>query len=389
MTTGSQSPIDRLRGQAERAIASSKSRNTILPLLERLARTAAPGTDAARFAHRHLAEYLVEQNPWRALGHLRHALRAGAASTSSAPSSSGAPISEASDDDALHALGGLAHALLGNFHSAIAAYRRAVAVVPTNPWYQHNLGHLLDVGIDRPAAALPHLEAAHRAAGPDDGEISASLAHCLARLRRLPAALAHADVAVATCPDNEDHRRLRAWIAAGAIDAEDTRRDHDEPARRPPSAQPEPTADASSTGSTTAATVDPGADEVVATDGAPNRPRRPRRSAALAQLAERIRERLVAAGHAANDVSEVLRLWDGYGATLSPKQLKSAGETFWLALAEVAIEQLGELAPERATDELVVTVARRHGVATDRLRERWDELHTHRQKSAGRRRARR
>lgn len=215
MAAGSESAIERMRTQAERAMASSKSRNTVLPLLERLARAAPEGSETSTFAHRHLAEYLVEQHPWRALLHLRKVL-----GLASVGGSKGTTRPErhapAVDDDGAHALAGLAHALLGNYHAAVASYRRAVTAAPRNPWYQHNLGHLLDVGLDRPTLALRHLETAHRAAGPDDGEISASLAHCLARLGQLDAALGHVEVAIATSPENAEHQRLRTWILSGA-----------------------------------------------------------------------------------------------------------------------------------------------------------------------------
>jgi predicted Zn-dependent protease len=44
----------------------------------------------------------------------------------------------------------------------------------------HNLGHLLDVGMDRPEEALEHLARAH-AAEPSHREIAASYAHALVR----------------------------------------------------------------------------------------------------------------------------------------------------------------------------------------------------------------
>jgi hypothetical protein len=456
MTSGTQSPVDRMRGQAERAIASSKSRNTIMPLLERLVRAAEPGSEAARFAHRHLAEYLVEQNPWRALGHLRHARRDEAKS-----SPRDLVMDDGRDDDALNALAGLAHALLGNYRSAIGAYRRAVALVPSNPWYQHNLGHLLDVGIDRPELALAHLEAAHRSAGPDDGEISASLAHCLARLRRLPAALAHAEVAVATCPDNADHRRLREWILAGAIEADPSARDAarndrpkgdapiDPPAGEPASAVPAvgtspgaldavPAGDdgprrsgagnaargragqsragherggqrradqgrasnGAASGGTAADLASASARSVSQPEAgthpgdvaAPARPRRPRRSAAVTRLARRIHERLRATGHSERDAAGVMRLWDRYGATLTPDQLESVAEGLWFALAELAAGLVVD-APEVATQspraEALAAIAQRHGVSPEQLRARWAELDAHRQKAGGPRRARR
>jgi hypothetical protein len=153
-----------LREQAERALASARGRRTVEPILERLLRVASPGSDSAVFAHRCLAEYRVEEHPWRALLHLRHVLAAHP------------------DDDVAHAMAGLAHAMSGNYRSAVAAYRAALAASPQNPWYHHNAGHLLDVALDRPSRALPHLRAANEALGRNEPEIAASLVHCLARL---------------------------------------------------------------------------------------------------------------------------------------------------------------------------------------------------------------
>ncbi|MBN8614077.1 MAG: hypothetical protein J0L92_25995 [Deltaproteobacteria bacterium] len=154
----------RLREQAEHAIATAQSRKVVEPLLERLVSLAAPGSDAALLAHRYLAEYRLEDHPWRALLHLKHVLSAHP------------------EDDVAHAMCGLAHAMSGNYRSAVTSYRAAAQAAAENPWYHHNLGHLLDVALDRPATALPHLRIAFELLGQDEPEVSASLIHCLSRM---------------------------------------------------------------------------------------------------------------------------------------------------------------------------------------------------------------
>ncbi|WP_236605578.1 tetratricopeptide repeat protein [Sandaracinus amylolyticus] len=197
-----ESAVERLRKQAERAIAAAQGRRVVEPLLERIVSLAPDGSDASVFAHRHLAEYRIEDHPWRALLHLRKVVGAHP------------------DDDVVHALMGLSHALLANFRSAVSSYRRALALAPRNPWYHHNLGHLLDVALDQPATALRHLEFAHRAANPPEHEIAASLAHCLARLGRIDDARETATVAVQGEPRNREHKQLLAWIERGAPEEE-------------------------------------------------------------------------------------------------------------------------------------------------------------------------
>lgn len=196
----SESAIDRLRKQAERAIAASQGRKVVEPLLERIVSAAPDGSEASVFAHRHLAEMRIEDHPWRALLHLRKV------------------VVTHPDDDVVHALMGLSHALLANFRAAVTSYRRALGLAPRNPWYHHNLGHLLDVALEQPGAALRHLEFAHRAASPPEHEIAASLAHCMARLGRIDEAREMAASAVAAEPKNKEHKQLLAWIERGAPD---------------------------------------------------------------------------------------------------------------------------------------------------------------------------
>jgi len=200
--------LSRLRERAERALASGRRGGDVLTVLETMTREAPDGSAHALFAHRHLAELQLSGSPWRAALHLRRLVQAGAA------------------DDSAHALMGLSQALLGNYRTAVASYRRAIKLAPKNPWYHHNLGHLLDVGLSDSTAALDHLRIAQRIQ-PEEDEIAASLAHCLARVGQLKEAEAMAQQAVRRSPRNREHLALLEWIRSGA------------PSNITPSARPE------------------------------------------------------------------------------------------------------------------------------------------------------
>jgi len=212
--------VETLRRRAERALDEGRGRRVVEPILERILKLAPDGDPARVFAHRHLAELRLEQDPWSSALHLRKV------------------IAESPHDDVSHSLMALAQALLGNYRAAVAAYRRALALSPRNPWYHHNLGHLLDVALDDPTCALPHLELALEHADPPEHEITASTSHCLARVGRLDEAHELAQEAVSAAPHNEDHRALLRWIDRGAPRDEpvhplraETRTPADEPGR--------------------------------------------------------------------------------------------------------------------------------------------------------------
>ena len=196
MGTGA-STIEELWEQAEEALEASSKRAE--GLLTQLLSAADEGSEASLFAHRHLAELHLEDNPWKAALHLRRVLR------------------HCEEDDILHALMGLCHALLGNYRVAVRSYREASSIAPQTPWYHHNLGHLMDVALDDPSGAHPHLRRAYELE-PEHDEIIGSLAHCVARLGDLDEALKLAELAQEQGPCNPDHRGLIDWIEAGAID---------------------------------------------------------------------------------------------------------------------------------------------------------------------------
>jgi len=165
--SGPHADPEALRATIERALRREDPDGDVIPMLERLQTIAHEGSDHRKFADRRLAELLLEAEPWRAAVYLRRLIE-----------------EDGADDDAHWALMGLAQALLGNHRFAATAYRKALSIDPGNPWYAHNLGHLLDVGLDKPAEALKHLELAHKRV-PDATAITCSLVHALWRVGRI------------------------------------------------------------------------------------------------------------------------------------------------------------------------------------------------------------
>ncbi len=196
MASPEESPQSRLERQLEQALRAGRSKSFLLPQLERLAAMADAGSRAWCFANKTIAELLIEQAPWRAAVHARRVSVA------------------VPDDEAAHALLGLALAVQSNYRAAISAYRRALAIDPRNPWYAHNIGHLYDVALDQPRDGLAFLQRAHREA-PEQDDVASSLAHCLARTNRRPEALELAAELAARRPDRQDFSELHAWIARG------------------------------------------------------------------------------------------------------------------------------------------------------------------------------
>ena len=211
----------RLRRDVEWALRRALDPTDVLPLLHRLARTAPEGTDESVFAHRQLAELLVERHPWRATLHARRALAA------------------RPDDDRACAVLALCQTMLGNYRYAVSAYHRALMCAPKNPWYAHNLGHLLDVALSRPHDAIFWLRTAHAGAG-QSAEIASSFAHALARAGELGEAkrvLARAMKRGAS----REQVALWKWLEKGAPAEEDSPRPRPSPmATAPDQAAPSP-----------------------------------------------------------------------------------------------------------------------------------------------------
>jgi cytochrome c-type biogenesis protein CcmH/NrfG len=153
--------VDRLMGDVAYGMANGFGPRDLVPMLEKLVKAAPTPSDAARFAKLHLAELLVTIQPWRAAVLAREVAR------------------ERACDRAERVLG-MALMTMAHFKAALGALRRARELAPHDPSHAHNLGHLLDAGLDRPLDALHHLRAALRAA-PGEPEIASSLAHALAR----------------------------------------------------------------------------------------------------------------------------------------------------------------------------------------------------------------
>lgn len=181
--------LERLVGDVEWAKRQRLPARDLVPMLRRLVAAAPEGSPERQRARRDLAEQVVSTNPWLAARLARDVLRGG-------------------EDERAYGVLGLAHTLLGNYRAAARAYRKALAIAPGAPEYEHNLGHLLDVAFDRPLSALPHLRRA-LAALPAEAEIESSLAHALARLGRIAEATEHLRSAM-----NGDDERVAATLAA-------------------------------------------------------------------------------------------------------------------------------------------------------------------------------
>ncbi len=186
----------RLRQEIERALRRAFDPADVLPRLARLAKIAAPSSDDGVFAHRQLAELLVERHPWRAALHARRAL------------------SFRGDDDRAWAVLAFCQTLLGNFQCAATAYKKALACAPANPWYAHNLGHLLDVALGAPERALPFLRSAYGKKA-ENSEIVASYAHALARAGKTAEARAVLERALVRFESRELEALVR-WLDQGA-----------------------------------------------------------------------------------------------------------------------------------------------------------------------------
>ena len=187
-----------LKRQIEWTLARAINPADVLPMLHKLARLAEDGSDENVFANLHLAELLVERRPWRAALCARRVL------------------AQRPDDDRGWATLGLCQTLLGNYNFAVHAYHRALTGAPKNPWYAHNLGHLLDIALGHAAEAVTWLKRAHEGA-PDSDEVAASYAHALARAGRIAdARKVLVGVRATKRGSSREHLALLKWLDQGA-----------------------------------------------------------------------------------------------------------------------------------------------------------------------------
>jgi Flp pilus assembly protein TadD len=153
--------VEELFSNVNWALSRGLPKRDLLAMLKKLVSTAASGSPEQRFAKIELAELIVREQPFRAARLASDVLAHG-------------------PDPRVYGLLGIAHSLLGSLRASRDAYEHAVALDPEHPAYRHNLGHLLDAGLDRPKEALVHLSAAFRAA-PHEPALASSYAHALAR----------------------------------------------------------------------------------------------------------------------------------------------------------------------------------------------------------------
>lgn len=186
------------------------------PMLVELARRAPDGSRAWAYACCELAERVMGEEPWHASVLARRVTR-------SCP-----------EDHRGWGLLGLSSSLLGHHRFAVVAYRRALRLQPSNPWYAHNLGHLLDAVLGEPTKALPLLQSAYVTlhgweADVVDGlqlerarqEVTSSLAHALLSSGDLPSARALMKQVIRGAARPEHHELYREILAReeAAVDA--------------------------------------------------------------------------------------------------------------------------------------------------------------------------
>lgn len=156
----------------EWALSQGLPAGDLVPMVQRLMNRAEPHSPHANYAKRQLAELIVRKEPFRAARLAKEVLRYNP------------------DDDRAHAALALACLLMGHYRLAERSYRTALSLVAHCPWYAHNLGHLLDVAMNRPEEAVPLLSMARRAL-PHEPEIASSYAHALYRAGRSDEAWQH------------------------------------------------------------------------------------------------------------------------------------------------------------------------------------------------------
>jgi tetratricopeptide (TPR) repeat protein len=188
--------VERLVSDVSWAISRGLPKRDLIAMLRRLIATATRGSPEQAFAKLELSELIVGDEPFRAA---RLALDV---------------LKESPEPRAFGVLG-IAHSVLGNFRAARRAYEQALALDPDHPAYRHNLGHLLDVALDRPRDALRHFAVARRAR-PHEPAIVSSEAHALARSGQSARGVSLL-VQVLGWSAEEAEARVAEWIAAPPI----------------------------------------------------------------------------------------------------------------------------------------------------------------------------
>jgi len=181
--------LERMLTDVEWAMSKQFAARDLVPMLENLVRAAPSASEASYFAKLRLSELIVGDAPFRAARLARDVLASG-------------------ESDRAWAVLGLAHTMLGHYRSAAKAYRRALVLAPECGVYEHNLGHVLDVALNRPRDALAHLERAHRDL-PGECEIASSYAHALLRSGQLEKARELLETAVKSRAEADEI--LKAW----------------------------------------------------------------------------------------------------------------------------------------------------------------------------------
>lgn len=107
-----------------------------------------------------------------------------------------------------------AQATLGNYHSAVKSYARALYFYPDDANMAHNLGHVLDVGLNQPDDGIQWFEHALRIE-PANADFAVSYGHALGRCKRI----GDAERALSCAGDGQEAVKMRRWLAAGAPSA--------------------------------------------------------------------------------------------------------------------------------------------------------------------------
>jgi hypothetical protein len=183
---------DRLERSIHHAIEQNFEPHELRPMVERLAQITPPGSLPWAFATCKLAELLVDTHPWRAASLARLVAR------------------RLPEHHFSRGLLGLALTVLGHYRSAAGAYREALALAPEDPWYAHNLGHLLDVSLGDPREGVYWLRVAYRV--EPHVEIAASLAQALGHVGRAKEGLRVLRRGLRGEPGTAQHQELAAWL---------------------------------------------------------------------------------------------------------------------------------------------------------------------------------